>query len=175
MQKLCAPRKDRAKLATPTVQSMTLVEHVEEQQVLRRSPRFIAVHPVPPVKKSAKSTVITSSVTMMTPAVHSLGLPSAAEVPRIGKAARALSVKDAQRLTHAEETFLESRIASCDRHLTNVPKNITPQDRALLENYVRETKVRMIRALAHRSRDGLTPEKLRAMTRLAPQRPICLL
>ena len=171
MQQLCAPRKDRAKHATPTVKSVTLEEHVEEQPAIRSSPRFLATHPVPPVKKSAKPTATTSSVTTKIPAVHSLGLPSAAEAPRIGKAATALSVKDAQRLTSAEETFLQSRIASCDRNLTNVAKNITLQDRASLENYVRETKVRMIRALTHRSRDGLTPETLRAMTKLAPTTP----
>ena len=42
MQQLCAPRKDRAEDATSTVKSVTLVEHVAEKQVLRRSPRFIA-------------------------------------------------------------------------------------------------------------------------------------
>ena len=116
MQQLCASRKDRAKHATPTVKSMTLVEHVEQQQAIRRSPRFLAAHPVPSLKKSAKSTAITCSVARKTPAVRPFGLPSAAEAPRIGKAATALWLKDTQRLTHAEETFLESRIASCARH-----------------------------------------------------------
>ena len=47
MQHSCAARKDRAKPATPTVKSMTMSELVEEQQVLRLAPRFLAVHPVP--------------------------------------------------------------------------------------------------------------------------------
>ena len=176
MQELCAPPEDRAKPATPIRESMTLVEHVEEQQqAIRRSPRFLTVHPIPPVKKSAKPAAKTSSVATKTPVLRRLGLPSAAEAPRIGKATTALWVKEAQRLTPAEEAFLEHRIASCERHLTKVAKNITPQDRALLENYVRETKARIIRALTRRNRDGLTPETLSAMTILAPPSPICLL
>ena len=55
LQELCATRKDRAKHATPTVKSMTLVEHVEEQPVLRRSPRFLAVYPVPPSEKECEA------------------------------------------------------------------------------------------------------------------------
>ena len=70
MQQLCVPRKDRAKHATPTEKSVTLVDHVKEPQAIRRSPRFHAAHPVPPVKKSAKSSAVTSIVTTKTPAVR---------------------------------------------------------------------------------------------------------
>ena len=62
-------------------------------------------------------------------------------------------------------------MASRNRHLIKVAKTITPQDRALLEKYVRETKARMIRALTHHTRDGLTPETLRAMVKLSPTTP----
>ena len=94
MQHLCAPRKDRAKRATPIRESLTLVEHVEEQQqAISRSPRFRAVHPIPPENKSAKPDAMTSSVATKTRVMRPLGLVSAAEAPRIGKAAKALSVK----------------------------------------------------------------------------------
>ena len=102
------------------------------------------------------------------PLAFALVLASAAVSPRIGNAARALTVNLAQRLTPAEEPFLQSRMASCHRLLTEDAKNITPHDRTLLESYVSETKARMIRALTHRNRDGLTPETLGAMETLPP-------
>ena len=57
------------------------------------------------VKKSARPTTITTSVAKKTPVLRPLGLPSAAEAPRIGKATTALWLKDAQRLTPAEVAF----------------------------------------------------------------------
>ena len=84
------------------------------------------------MKNSRKPAAMTYSVLRKIAVVSALGLSLAAEAPRIGNAARTLSVKDAQQLPPGEEAFLENRIASCESHLTNVAKNITPQDRALL-------------------------------------------
>ena len=93
MQHLSGERKDRAKHTTSTRDSLTLVELVEEQQqAILRAPRFLAVQPVPPVRKSAKQAARTPSLATKTPLLRPLGLPSEADAPRISKAATALSL-----------------------------------------------------------------------------------
>ena len=87
-----------------------------------------------------------------------MGLPPAAEAPRIGKAGTALTVNVAQRRTHAEEGFLQNRGASFKRNLANVAKNILAQNRALLEMDVLANKVRMIRALPPLTREWHTQD-----------------
>ena len=124
------------------------------------------------MKKSAKESTMSHSVATKTRSVHSLGLPSAAEVPRIGKTVKALSLNVAQRLTPVE--FPENRVASCDRHLANVAQNITSHDRAFLEKSVHEPKVRMIRALRVRTPESVTLDTLRPMARLSPTKPDAL-
>ena len=80
-----------------------LVESIEEQSVLRRSPRSQAVDPVPPTKKSAKQAATAPNVAQNSSSIRTTGLAPAAEAPRIGKMATALTVDVAQRLTTAEE------------------------------------------------------------------------
>ena len=107
----------------------------------------------------------TGIVTRKTRSVRPLGLHPVVEARCIGKAGKPLCVNFGQRLTPAEYGFLQNRVGSCDRHLANLAKNITRQDRALLEKYVRDIKVRMIRALTLRNPQWLTPKTLHAMDR----------
>ena len=110
-------------------------------------------------------TTTTTTMAAQTPAVRTMGLPSTAKAARISK------VTAAQKLTPAEEELLEKRLPSCDRHLENVSRTITPQDRVLLEEYVREEKKRYATSLPTRNRVGLTPDTLRGMYLLASATP----
>ena len=104
IQQLSAARKDRAKPAISIRESMRFVEHgVEQQQAIPRSLRFLAVNPIPPAKKSGKPPATPPSVVSKTALVRPLGLSSGPVAPRIGKAATALSVHVAHRLSPAEE------------------------------------------------------------------------
>ena len=75
-----------------------------------------------------------------------MGVLSAAEAPLIGK------LDAAPKVTPAEEDYLESRLASCNRRLENVSRTITAHDPVLLERYVREAKKRYVAELKTQSR-----------------------
>ena len=141
------------KNTTSYSEATTLMEQIEEERQVTgvcRSPRTLASKPAPLTKMRGKRAATTPSVATKNTSVRPMGLPPETDVPRLGKAARAIGVRVAQRMTAAEEGFLESCLASCYRHLANVEKNITRNDRESLEDYVRETKVRMVRS--HRRR-----------------------
>ena len=131
----------RAKQATRASESTTLMDRIEQETVLGRLSPISCVASSSPSKKGAKQAARASSLTKENHSAPAMSLPPAAEAPSLSKAARSPSLDTTERLKPAEEGFLRNCIGSCDRQLANLSENITPEDRALLQRYVADTKV----------------------------------
>ena len=87
-----------------------LEEQIDERKAVRLSPLSLGVIPPHPPKKTAKEPATTQRVVSKSGSVRPMGLTRAARSPRIGKATKAIGVKEAQGLTPENEGILENRV-----------------------------------------------------------------
>ena len=157
--------RNRAKPTTSPRESTTLVDRIERERLFRGSARSQAVHPLRKSKKGAKQAATTSSVAKQICSARPMGLAHAAESRESVKRQRQLwwIGRNESRRRKKYSSEIESLPVIGIRRMC---RRTMCQDRALLEKYVADTKVRITRALAHGNRQGLTQQTLPAMTRL---------